>query len=200
MLWLYLFCVLLAAVAACFIVSFTRLRLGPPPGDDRAPGAATAILPEEWERVRCGQCVPIRCPRAIGNPLRPRKDSHCEICAAMFLDRYWKRLLAGRSPSDRGWSSYRGVEVAREAEAGEGAQSVRLELPLAEQAASPPAAHRPRGGSPRWGRVLFVGGLITFLVGVTAAVLLPPGFMLPGYTLCAIGVACLIRGAASGAV
>jgi hypothetical protein len=59
------------------------------------PPEPSCFLPQEWELARRSHCLPLHCPRLAGSPPQPPKDTHCEICAAMFLNRYWTQLLNG---------------------------------------------------------------------------------------------------------
>src|SRR5262249_51194237 len=72
--WLLVLIVLLPLGAAAFLVAlkrFVRCRRQPVEVPMREENA---ILPQEWALVRRAQCQRTRCPRAIGSPLRPRKD------------------------------------------------------------------------------------------------------------------------------
>src|SRR5262249_2467799 len=169
--WLLVLIVLLPLGAAAFLVAlkrFVRCRRRPVEVPMREENA---ILPQEWALVRRAQCQRTRCPRAIGSPLRPRKDAHREICAAMLLERQWKQMLGNASvscdarrplPADRetGWALSELIPPAAVARA------ARL--------ADRPHADQPRGhnvhASGRWlGRGMMIGGVPAILAGGTLA-------------------------------
>ncbi len=89
----------LVAVAALSLLLLARL-LGREERDAPPAAATEAATPEqtglgepEWAVVMREQCMPINCPNLKGNPRRPGKEPGCQVCAAMFLERYGERLL-----------------------------------------------------------------------------------------------------------
>jgi len=90
----------LVAVMAVSMVLLARFlyreeRRTPPPA-----AAAPASEPEqvglgepEWRVVMREQCLPIQCPDLKGSPPRPGKEPGCQVCAALFLQRYGERIL-----------------------------------------------------------------------------------------------------------
>jgi hypothetical protein len=129
-----------------------------------------SFIDEEWRLVRREQCGPTGCPRAVGTPPGPRRDVTCEICAAVFMERYWRRKLATRS------SEWAGGTVAVGHEPG-------------ARRAVPAKAHRLR-------RLLLAAGFILAFLGASLAFLSPGVF--PGYLLIATGLGCLIRSGSVG--
>lgn len=53
----------------------------------------TGLGDPEWKIVIRGQCEPLNCPNFKGNPRRPGKEPGCQVCAALFLEQYGKRLI-----------------------------------------------------------------------------------------------------------
>jgi hypothetical protein len=71
-------------------VRAARARAAP---NERQDLEENALVGADWERVCRERCLPIHCPRLLGQPPRPRKDVTCEICAATFLEVRLQRLL-----------------------------------------------------------------------------------------------------------
>jgi hypothetical protein len=92
--------VVLIAVAVVSMVMLARL-LGRVERDATPPvPVAETPVPEqtefgepEWGVVMREQCLPLNCPNLRGNPKRPGKEPGCQVCAAMFLERFGERLL-----------------------------------------------------------------------------------------------------------
>lgn len=200
MLLLLVFHLLVVAALAGFLISFVRWRSAAAAHrEEPTLGGSASILPEEWQRVRDQQCLPSGCPRTVGHPPQPRRDEHCEICAGMFLDRYYRRVLGEhRALDELDWMSPRLPERASEEEWPEPHRRVQLEdLPMLEPAGAAPLAPTTRR---RWGRWFLVLGLAGLLGAAVMLALLPPAFTLPGLLVGFAGLFCLFRGATSGVI
>lgn len=185
---LVLFWILPPLVILGFVLGMSRTRPARLARREQPDPVENNIIPQEWELVRREHCLPTKCRRTIGSPARPRKDAHCEICAAMFLNAYWRRMLDGgaaseglRSPSMRG----------------ERSDLISLEVNPVSTDVRPGVARRgARWGEPRrWITALFVGGVPLFLAGALLALLTP--YALAGYALVGFGLLGVMMGAVS---
>jgi hypothetical protein len=78
-----------------FIILFVRASRARAAPNERRDLEENSLVTADWEWVRRERCLPSGCPRLWGQPLRPRKDVTCEICAATFLEIRLQRLLEG---------------------------------------------------------------------------------------------------------
>jgi hypothetical protein len=183
-----------------FVVLFARASRMRTRANERVDLEDNSIMAEEWALIRRLQCLPSGCPRTVGTPPRPRKDVTCEICAALFMERYWQERL-GASPAETGTGS-RGTRDTGSAPLGL-ADAGRLSLH-----ASPPGellAHRERREPIRRqiarGRRLYALGLGCVVAGAVVGILSSFGVLsgiIAGYLLVITGIGCLVAGAASG--
>jgi hypothetical protein len=178
-----------------FVVLFaraTRLRARP---NERVDLEDNSIIAEEWDLIRCRQCVPSRCSRAVGVPPRPRKDVTCEICAALFMERYWQERLSGVPAAEAGGS--RGPRDTGGAPTGL-AEPRPVPTQSALSAAAPVRRERrdPTLRQLVCARRLYVVGLGCVVAGALIGAL--GNFIVPGYLLVITGVGLLIAGAATG--
>jgi hypothetical protein len=171
------------------------VRPRPPQLNERRDLEENSLIDEEWELVRQQKCLPTACPRTIGVRPRPRRDTTCEICAALHLERHWQRLLDVSSPespvSTRSADRY---ELPMRDPPLTGAR--RSRAPVAEHAVG---VRRSRALShePVWGRscrAFFVAGFLLVVSG--SSLFAFSSELLPGYLLVAIGIACLVRAGA----
>jgi hypothetical protein len=169
-----------------------------------------ALVNADWERVRRERCLPSHCPRARGQPPRPRKDVTCEICAATFLDLRLQRLLEGPlAPEPAGPEAADGVLsdgrtfLVHPHAASSHPPVRRREEPLPMDPPDAPAGRwrGPRerslsGATPRWALIRF--GLGIGCVAAGAAVAAFGGqlwLIIPGYLLVLMGLGLIASGA-----
>jgi hypothetical protein len=172
----------------------TRMRGRP---NERVDLEDNSIIAEEWELIRREQCLPTRCPRSVGSPPRPRKDVTCEICAALFMERYWQERLSDTSPAP----TRRGASAGREfhsAPMGLAEPSlVSIDFGASENAVRRAANFSLARHAAR-ARYFCAAGVCCVVAGASIGVL--GSFILPGYLLAVTGIALLIAGAVSRAI
>jgi hypothetical protein len=177
-----------------FVVLFaraTRLRARP---NERVDLEDNSIIAEEWDLIRRRQCLPSRCSRTVGAPPRPRKDVTCEICAALFMERYWQERLSGVPAAEAG-----GSRAPRES--GGAAMGLAEPRPVPTQTVLSRTPSRREGKCPSLRQVAYARRLYTVGIGCVVAGALIGAlstFIIPGYLLVISGVGLLIAGAASG--
>lgn len=59
------------------------------------------ILPEEWKFVHRHHCLPVDCPRLVGDQQAQPRDAECEVCAALAMERYWQQAALPMEPRRR---------------------------------------------------------------------------------------------------
>lgn len=188
--WTLLFYVVPAAALALLLARRRRHCALP----ERLVLPQTPIIAEEWAAVRRRLCIPSGCPRAVGEPPRPRGDTHCEFCAVRFLDGYYGRLLGA---SD-GTSHHRQRPTPLLEPLGDGTAPGRLLLlqpaPAAERhTLAEPGRHGERLTRPRIALGLLFGVCgLTMVAGVALLSLTP--WVLSGYLALALGLAGLVGG------
>jgi hypothetical protein len=176
------------------IALFARaVRVRTPP-NERRDLEENSITREEWEWVRRARCVPNRCPRAVGSPARPRGDVVCEICAAVFMERHWRRLVGMA-----GQEEYAGIAPPTDTRfAGEGGSAPgtatdarRPEaLPMLDDLRWERPSDRPPARGLR-GRLLSRLGFALALGG--ASVIALSTALIPGYLMVACGIGMVLR-------
>jgi hypothetical protein len=178
-----------------------------------------SIIPEEWLLVRREKCGPTRCPRAVGTPPGPRKDVACEICAAVFMERYWQRMLSGAvdpsplpPPRNGEGESRWAAGPSPLSVSGPPSRSNRWRGWVPWGARGEGSGDAPGGGvalgrrtgtrrlgserHARLRRLLLVVGVALVLLGASLAFLFRSLF--PGYFLIATGLVCLIKSSTLG--
>jgi hypothetical protein len=175
------------------IALFARSVRARTPPNERRDLEENSIIREEWEWVRRARCGPDRCPRAVGSPLRPRGDVVCEICAAVFMERNWRRLVglapeeepAGVLPIVDGGRLPEPVSASRAAPSESRPEPLPMLDPSAWAHPSQPAPPSRRTRlTLRLGFALALGG---------ASVLALSTALIPGYFLVACGIGMLLR-------
>jgi hypothetical protein len=183
-----------------FVVLFARAARMRTRADERVDLEDNSIMAEEWALIRRLQCLPSGCPRTVGAPPRPRKDVTCEICAALFMERYWQERL-GTSPAETGAGS-RSTRDTGSASLGR-ADAGRVSLPILPPDEFLPRRERcgPRRSPSARARWLYVVGFCCVVAGAGVGILSSFGVLsgiILGYLLVITGIGFLIAGAASG--
>lgn len=197
--WLFLiFWALSMVVVALLLLAVVRSsRHDDLPGQpvDSEPAA---LIAEEWLVVGEELCAPTECPRALGSGRRPRRDHACEVCATLFLERRWDRVM-GVPPRVLASSDTQGLEDGE----AEPSSLVALEESVADR-----ALLRPTPKSPAKKRryptalALMVAGSVLVLGGATTLAFFGEqgGALYAGYGTVGMGLACVVAGARSGAI
>jgi hypothetical protein len=195
------------------VVLFARAARARTAPNERVDLEDNSIIAEEWALLREKQCLPARCPRAIGSPPRPRKDVTCEICAALFMERYWQERLSSVGSAEPGGAG-RGASLPVGEAGRKGGASptggrtepafISMDAPLPRGVLVGPERLDPAPRRPAGGRRLYVAGFCCMAVGAAAGILstslIPGYFLIPAYLLALTGIALLIAGALAGTV
>lgn len=189
---LFFFTLFSMAVFGMIALFARAMRLRTPP-NERRDLEENSIIREEWEWVRRAHCGPRRCPRVIGTPPGPRGDVVCEICAAVFMERHWRRLV-GAIPAEE-WADVRSApggaaEERHRAPASLPDRRAPEPLPMLDDTVFERPTDRASGSPHRDVRALRLG-LALALVG--ASVLALSAALLPGYLMIACGIGVLLR-------
>lgn len=182
------------------VVLFARASRMRTRANERVDLEDNSIMAEEWALIRRLQCLPTGCPRTVGAPARPRKDVTCEICAALFMERYWQERL-GTSPAETGAGS-RGMRDTGSAPLGRTEAEWRS-LPLlpSHEFLPPRERNTVRRARSRRGRWLYALGFGFVVAGAGVGILSSFGVfggLIVGYLLVITGIGFLVAGAAAG--
>jgi hypothetical protein len=194
---LFIFTLFSIAVFGMIALLARAVRTRTPP-NERCDLEDNSITPAEWEWVRRARCGPRHCPRAVGSPLRPRGDVVCEICAAVYMERHWRRLLGVTSAEELAGI----LRASRRCESAEHAAA-----PHAESVRHPPVTLPMLTGddwestditapTARRARLARRVGLLLTLAG--AGVLALTAAPIPGSALVASGIGLVLRSRHAG--
>lgn len=98
------FCLLLLAVAAALVFpiwAFLSFRKSGTDEPVREGLESRHPLPQEWALTYRAHCIPTGCPRLSGAPPAQPRDEECEMCAALFMERYMQHVLTGENQPRR---------------------------------------------------------------------------------------------------
>jgi hypothetical protein len=178
-----------------FVVLFARATRMRTRANERVDLEDNSIMAEEWELIRRLQCLPSRCSRVVGTPARPRKDVTCEICAALFMERYWQERIGGVSTAEASAGSRGGRDTSVAPLGLADAGLISLQTSFPDEALLRPGRRQPAPRLIARGRTLYVLGFGCVVAGALVGVL---NFLIPGYLLVITGIGFLVAGAASG--
>jgi hypothetical protein len=180
------------------VVLFARAARTRARPNERVDLEDNSIIDEEWDLIRQEQCLPSGCPRRVGTPPRPRKDVTCEICAALFMERYWQERLSSH-PSSAGRRGNRAGRDAGAAPMGLAEPSlVSLDCAVPGEVLMRRRRNRTTFQRAARGRKFYAAGGCCVIAGALVGIL--SSFLLPGYLLVLTGIALLIAGAVAAKI